>query len=208
MRKKALSLSTKTNLLLCFFLGLGCLSHYGYSTFIPHVYGAIIMNISLYGLSGSITNSLAITMIFEKIPFIWGSGLIEKNFKKFQENLTATLLTHLFSKGLTLESLDVELISDKLYDRLQQSELVLITRFITPESLTALLRQMKLPELINQSIPPDSFENFVREQVEKLSPNDLKVLILKIIEEHLEWLILWGAAFGILIGIISVLLIG
>jgi uncharacterized membrane protein YheB (UPF0754 family) len=67
---------------------------------------------------------------------------------------------------------------------------------------------MKLPELINQSIPPDSFENFVREQVEKLSPNDLKVLILKIIEEHLEWLILWGAAFGILIGIISVLLIG
>ena len=42
--------------------------------------GVILKTLGLYGLSGSLTNSLAIIMIFERIPGIVGSGIIEKNF--------------------------------------------------------------------------------------------------------------------------------
>lgn len=166
------------------------------------------MSISLYGLSGSITNSLAIKMIFDKIPFIWGSGIIEKNFSLFQVKLKETLMEHLFNQGFKLESLDVEMVADRLHEQLQHSQLAMITKFITPLALTELLKEMDLPSIISQSLPPKMLESFITQQVQKLSPNDVKSLILKIMDEHLEWLIIWGAAFGVAIGLLSYLLIG
>ena len=42
---------------------------------------SLILMIGLFSLSGGITNWLAIHMLFEKIPFIYGSGIIPINFK-------------------------------------------------------------------------------------------------------------------------------
>ena len=39
-----------------------------------------ILMIGLFSLSGGITNWIAIHMLFERIPFIYGSGIIPKNF--------------------------------------------------------------------------------------------------------------------------------
>lgn len=208
MNKKPLSLSTITNLLLVLFFVLGSLTHKGYVLMLAPSFGAFIMNLSLYGLSGSITNSLAIKMIFDKIPFIWGSGIIEKNFTLFQIKLKETLMEHLFNQGLKLDSLDVEMVADRLHEQLQRSQLSMITRFITPLALTELLKEMDLPSIISQSLPPEMLEAFISQQVQKLSPQDVKSLILKIMDEHLEWLIIWGAAFGVGIGLLSYLLIG
>jgi len=36
--------------------------------------------IGVFAFSGAITNSLAIHMLFEKVPFLYGSGVIEVNF--------------------------------------------------------------------------------------------------------------------------------
>ena len=44
----------------------------------------LILMIGLFSLSGGITNWLAIHMLFEKIPFIYGSGIIPINFKFFK----------------------------------------------------------------------------------------------------------------------------
>lgn len=208
MNKKHLSISTGTNLLLILFFIIGNFIHQGFISLVEHTWGAFIMSISLYGLSGSLTNSLAIKMIFDKIPFVWGSGIIEKNFSLFQVKLKETLMEHLFNEGFKLESLDVEMVADRLHEQLQHSQLGMITRFITPLALTELLKEMDLPSIISQSLPPEMLEAFIAQQVQKLSPNDVKLLILKIMDEHLEWLIIWGAIFGVAIGLISYLLIG
>lgn len=208
MNKKPLSLSTQINLLLVLFLLFGLLEHHGYSKILSSSWGHFIVSLSLYGLSGSLTNSLAITMIFEKIPFLWGSGLIEKNFTVFQKKLKETLMEHLFSQGLKLDALDIELVADKLYAQLQKSQLAMVTRFITPTALAELLRDMGLTSLISESLPPEMLEDFLEQQIKKLSPADVKNLILKIMDEHLEWLILWGAAFGVIIGFCSFMLVG
>ena len=68
------------------FLGLCIVAGY----YIQHQYGIMIKTLALYGLSGSITNSLAIVMIFHRIPGLIGSGIIEKNFESFKKKLKET----------------------------------------------------------------------------------------------------------------------
>ncbi len=41
----------------------------------------LLYTIGIFAFSGAITNTLAIYMLFEKVPFLYGSGIIEKNLK-------------------------------------------------------------------------------------------------------------------------------
>jgi len=43
----------------------------------------IILYIGLFALSGAITNWLAIHMLFEKVPGLYGSGVIPARFEDF-----------------------------------------------------------------------------------------------------------------------------
>ena len=57
----------------------------------------IILMIGLFSLSGGITNWLAIHMLFEKIPFIYGSGIIPKNFIFFKAAIKELILEEFFT---------------------------------------------------------------------------------------------------------------
>ena len=57
----------------------------------------IILMIGLFSLSGGITNWIAIHMLFEKIPFIYGSGIIPKNFSFFKTAIKELILEEFFS---------------------------------------------------------------------------------------------------------------
>ena len=48
------------------------------------VYSEIICMTGLFALSGGVTNWLAIHMLFEKVPFFYGSGVIPSRFKEFK----------------------------------------------------------------------------------------------------------------------------
>jgi len=52
----------------------------------------------LFAFSGAITNQLAIHMLFEKVPFLYGSGVIEKNFEKFKTSIKDMIMTQFFTK--------------------------------------------------------------------------------------------------------------
>jgi len=66
---------------------------YGYS----NGYDTIFI-IGLFALSGAITNTLAIHMLFEKVPYLYGSGVIEKNFTKFKSSIHNLLMNQFFTK--------------------------------------------------------------------------------------------------------------
>ena len=53
--------------------------------------------IGFYALSGALTNWLAIVMLFDKIPFLYGSGVIPRQFEKFKGAIKKMILTHFFN---------------------------------------------------------------------------------------------------------------
>ncbi|MGA1931989.1 DUF445 domain-containing protein [Arcobacter sp. YIC-464] len=66
---------------------------YGYS----NGYDTIFV-VGLFALSGSITNTLAIHMLFEKVPYLYGSGVIENKFSQFKKSIHDLLMNQFFTK--------------------------------------------------------------------------------------------------------------
>ena len=54
--------------------------------------------VGIFALSGGITNWLAIHMLFEKIPFIIGSGVVEIRFEEFKKGIRHLILEEFFNK--------------------------------------------------------------------------------------------------------------
>lgn len=51
----------------------------------------------LFALSGAVTNQLAIHMLFEKVPFLYGSGIIIDRFESIREALKTLIMEQFFS---------------------------------------------------------------------------------------------------------------
>jgi uncharacterized membrane protein YheB (UPF0754 family) len=80
-----------------------------------------LKTMGLYSFSGAITNWLAIHMLFEKVPFLYGSGIITERFEDFklgikdlimnqfftQENLNKFLSENLKSESSAFNSKDI-----------------------------------------------------------------------------------------------------
>ncbi len=57
-----------------------------------------IFMVGLFALSGAITNTLAIHMLFEKVPFLYGSGVIENKFGAFKVSIHNLLMNQFFTR--------------------------------------------------------------------------------------------------------------
>jgi uncharacterized membrane protein YheB (UPF0754 family) len=64
----------------------------------PVQYHNLLLFTGLFALSGAITNQLAIHMLFEKVPFLYGSGVIEKNFETFKVSIRTMIMKQFFTK--------------------------------------------------------------------------------------------------------------
>ncbi len=69
------------------------------SFYVPAEYSKYLYYSGLFALSGAVTNWLAIYMIFNKIPFIYGSGVIELNFEKFKSSIKSMIMEQFFTKN-------------------------------------------------------------------------------------------------------------
>ncbi len=59
---------------------------------------AILLYAGMFALSGSLTNQLAIYMLFEKVPFLYGSGVIEAKFENFKNSIRELIMSQFFTK--------------------------------------------------------------------------------------------------------------
>lgn len=57
----------------------------------------VLFTIGLFAFSGAITNTLAIHMLFEKVPFLYGSGVVEKKFGAFKSAIHDMLMNQFFT---------------------------------------------------------------------------------------------------------------
>jgi hypothetical protein len=58
----------------------------------------LLLFTGLFALSGALTNQLAIHMLFEKVPFLYGSGIIPARFEAFKESIKNLMMSQFFTK--------------------------------------------------------------------------------------------------------------
>ncbi|MGR9053081.1 MAG: DUF445 domain-containing protein [Gammaproteobacteria bacterium] len=94
-------------------------------------------SIGFFALSGAITNWLAVYMLFEKVPLLYGSGVIPSRFEEFKISIKRLMMEQFFtvenieqfieteeqegSKVLNLEPILSAVDYNKIYDNLVES---------------------------------------------------------------------------------------
>jgi uncharacterized membrane protein YheB (UPF0754 family) len=63
----------------------------------------------LFALSGALTNALAIHMLFEKVPFLYRSGVIQERFEAFKTSIKTLMMAQFFTK----EQLDAFFVAEE-----------------------------------------------------------------------------------------------
>ncbi|MGA2655391.1 MAG: DUF445 family protein [Gammaproteobacteria bacterium] len=57
----------------------------------------LILSVGLFAFSGGITNWLAIYMLFEKVPGLYGSGVVPAHFQEFKRGISYLLMQQFFT---------------------------------------------------------------------------------------------------------------
>lgn len=70
----------------------------GLAFVVPTEYHMPLLFTGLFALSGAVTNQLAIYMLFERVPLLYGSGVIEKNFMTFKLSIKEMIMKQFFTK--------------------------------------------------------------------------------------------------------------
>lgn len=93
-----------------------------------------LQSIGYFALSGALTNWLAIHMLFEKVPFLYGSGVIPNRFQEFKGGIKQLIMNEFFTDEnvdkffqgqqesaaakINIQPLVAAVDFDKMYDRL------------------------------------------------------------------------------------------
>jgi len=193
---------------------------------------SFIFLVGVFALSGSVTNWLAIHMLFEKIPFLYGSGVILDRFEDIKLGIKNLILQELFSvdqiekfifnnkekaSGGIIEKIDFDKVFVGLVESIESSQLGGMLAMIGGRKALEPLKDpfvKKLKIIIEDFIKENAgknnstdelflkIENILDARLADLSPNDIKTIIQKMIREHLGWLVVWGGFFGGLLGLI------
>lgn len=89
MKRFCVNKSLLTNLVSLALIGIG---------YISPLYGHNLKTMGLYAFSGAITNWLAIHMLFEKVPGLYGSGIITERFQEFKAAIRNLIMNQFFTK--------------------------------------------------------------------------------------------------------------
>lgn len=87
--KKLLNKSAVTNLIAVGIIGIGYV--------LPGQHD-LIKSVGFFALSGAITNWLAIYMLFEKVPYLYGSGVIPERFEEFKLSIKNLMMEQFFTE--------------------------------------------------------------------------------------------------------------
>ena len=193
-------------------------------------YNEIIYLIGLFALSGGITNWLAIHMLFEKVPFFYGSGVIPSRFEEFKLGIKHLVMTEFFTpqnidvfveqqSDIFLADLnkmiDFDRVFDGLVEAIESSSMGSLLAMLGGKKALLPLKEpitLKLQEIIwemKESKTVDKkltsslltqVEQIIDQRLDELTPVHVKNIIQEMIRKHLGWLVVWGGVVGGIIG--------
>lgn len=66
----------------------------------PEPWRGLLISTGLYALSGGVTNALAVHMLFEKVPGLYGSGVIPLQFESFKHGIRRMIMEQFFNPAM------------------------------------------------------------------------------------------------------------
>lgn len=155
------------------------------------LYSDQIITMGLYSFSGAITNWLAIHMLFEKIPFLYGSGIVTERFHEFKGGIRNLIMNQFFTKenfekfmssnksnlikieeDSIMEAIDFDKIFEKLKAAIIESQFgSMLNMFGGPAALEPLkpLFATKFKEIIQDMLNDENFINTITKGSEENS---------------------------------------
>lgn len=193
-------------------------------------YNEIIYLVGLFALSGGITNWLAIHMLFEKVPFFYGSGVIPNRFEEFKLGIKQLVMTEFFTPqniNVFVEQqtevlstdlgnmIDFDRVFDGLVDAIEGSSMGSMLAMLGGRKALQPLKEpitLKLQDIIKEMQESKTndkkltlslltqVEQIIDQRLDELTPGQVKNIIQEMIRKHLGWLVVWGGVVGGLIG--------
>jgi uncharacterized membrane protein YheB (UPF0754 family) len=168
----------------------------------------VLSNVGIFALSGALTNWIAIYMLFEKVPFIYGSGVIPVRFKEFKQGMRHLILQEFFQadglKAVSLpspsqenwqklaDSLNYEKIYEALVDGIMTSSFgKMVTMFGGNEAVEPLRKplQEKIHQAISQMLQDEATQQQIMEKLKgTASDEQFYSTIEKIVDNRLDTL--------------------
>ena len=185
----------------------------------------------LFALSGGVTNWLAIHMLFEKVPFFCGSGVIPSRFKEFKLGIKQLVMNEFFTpENIEIfigkqseafatdmkDAIDFDRVFTSLVESIEGSSMGSMLGMLGGKKALEPLKEpvtIKLQEIMlemkdtaseEQSLTSSLLlrvEQIVDQRLDELTPVQVKNIIQEMIRKHLGWLVVWGGAVGGFIGI-------
>ncbi|ASF14007.1 DUF445 domain-containing protein [Shewanella xiamenensis] len=175
----------------------------GYALSLP-----ILFNVGLFALSGAITNWLAVYMLFEKVPGLYGSGVVPSRFEEFKLGIAHLMMKQFFTaenidrflsekEGISqidlapvIEKVDLAPSFDALVNTVAQSSFGgMLAMFGGAEALMPLKEPFieKMKASLVDMAESEQFRSLLKQELEQ--PNvmaDLQNKIANIVEQRLN----------------------
>ena len=169
----------------------------------------IVFSIGLFALSGAITNWLAIHMLFEKVPGLYGSGVIPSRFEDFKLGIRELMMKQFFTQenidrflsdsqgnataiDLTpvIEKIDLSPAFDSLVEVIEQSSFGSMLAMVGGSAVLQPMREPfaeKMKATMTDIAKSDSFKENLRSSLEQPSVIEgMQEKVSNIIEQRLN----------------------
>ena len=168
-----------------------------------------LLTIGLFALSGALTNWLAVHMLFEKVPGLYGSGVIPARFEDFKLAIRELMMQQFFTEenidrflseksgkavhfdfGSVIEKIDISPAFDSLISVIQESSFGGMLAMVGGTEALLPLKEPFIEKMKNslaEISQSEEFDSLIREQIEQ--PDvlaEMRVKIQSIIEQRLN----------------------
>ncbi len=161
---------------------------------LPGNIGTVVLYTGLFALSGAVTNWLAVHMLFEKVPGLYGSGVIPNHFEEFKVAIHKLVTQELFNrdnvekffnqdesmtKMVDLEpvvrNLDMDDAFDQLVSLVLDSSLGSMLAMVGGEKALDTMRdpfKVRMQEFLLKTVRTPSFQKNMQKQLQSITSSD------------------------------------
>jgi len=169
----------------------------GFSFLLPDPYGALLLSTGLFALSGALTNWLAVYMLFDRVPGLYGSGVIALHFEDFKAGILRMVHEELLAKdsverlmtsspgeaspaaaidiGPMLKAIDLDAAFDQLVATIAESSFGSMLAMVGGEAALQPLRdpfKQRMEKFLLDAASSPRIQSLVNEQIGKAASSD------------------------------------
>lgn len=177
----------------------------------------VVLSVGLFALSGALTNWLAIHMLFERVPGLYGSGVIPLHFEEFKQGILVLVTKHLFDQqvveatlannyssgdtanpetemdiGPFIDGLNLDLAFDQLKTTIMESSFGAMLGMVGGAEALEPMRgpfTNRMKKFLQETGKSEAFQKAVQSQISSMaSSEDFMEKIKQVVEKRLEQL--------------------